>query len=104
MTPHAVYDTNVIVSAILKPGSLPASLVALAMQGAVKLFLTREILEEYEEVLKRPAFGFDAGVVDTFRRNSTWLLMVEKCRRFPGMRCQRSWGFPGSSTVKSNCA
>jgi predicted nucleic acid-binding protein len=50
MTLTGVYDTNVIVSAILKPGSIPASLVALAMEGAVKLFLTPEILEEYREV------------------------------------------------------
>jgi hypothetical protein len=34
-----IHDTNVIVSAILKPGSIPASLVALAMEGAVRLFL-----------------------------------------------------------------
>jgi putative PIN family toxin of toxin-antitoxin system len=66
MTPHGVYDTNVIVSAILKPGSIPASLVALAMQGAVRLFVTHEILEEYREVLKRPTFGFDPGAVETF--------------------------------------
>ncbi len=66
MKPHAVYDANVIVSAILKPGSIPASLVALAMQGGVQLFLTREILAEYWEVLKRPAFGFEAAAVETF--------------------------------------
>lgn len=59
MTPHVVYDTNVIVSAILKPGSIPASLVALAMEGSVRLFLTHEILEEYKDVLKRPTFGFN---------------------------------------------
>jgi uncharacterized protein len=66
MTPTGVYDTNVIVSAILKPGSIPASLVALAMEGAVRLFLTQEILEEYREVLKRPKFGFDSSAVDAF--------------------------------------
>jgi putative PIN family toxin of toxin-antitoxin system len=66
MTPHVVYDTNVIVSAILKPGRLPASLVALAMEGSVRLFLSPEILEEYREVLKRPRFGFNASDVDTF--------------------------------------
>jgi putative PIN family toxin of toxin-antitoxin system len=66
MTPTGVYDTNVIVSAILKPGSIPASLVALAMEGAVRLFLTQEILEEYREVLKRPKFGFDPSAVDAF--------------------------------------
>ena len=66
MTPQGVYDTNVIVSALLKPGSIPASLVALAMEGSVRLFLTPEILEEYREVLKRPRFGFDPGAVEAF--------------------------------------
>jgi putative PIN family toxin of toxin-antitoxin system len=66
MTPTGVYDTNVIVSAILKPGSIPASLVALAMEGSVRLILSPEILEEYREVLKRPRFGFDPSAVDTF--------------------------------------
>jgi uncharacterized protein len=66
MTPTGVYDTNVIVSAILKPGSIPASLVALAMRGVVRLFLSPAILEEYREVLKRPKFGFDPSAVDIF--------------------------------------
>ena len=58
MTLTGVYDTNVIVSAILKPGSIPASLVALAMEGSVRLFLTPAVLEEYREVLRRPKFAF----------------------------------------------
>jgi uncharacterized protein len=66
MTPTGVYDTNVIVSAILKPGSIPASLVGLAMEGSVRLILTPAILEEYREVLKRPKFGFDPSSVETF--------------------------------------
>ena len=66
MTLTGVYDTNVIVSAILKPGSIPASLVGLALEGSVKLFLTPEILKEYREVLKRPKFAFDPSSVDTF--------------------------------------
>jgi putative PIN family toxin of toxin-antitoxin system len=66
MTLTGVYDTNVIVSAILKPGSIPASLVALAMEGSVKLILTPPILEEYREVLKRPKFAFDPSAVDAF--------------------------------------
>jgi predicted nucleic acid-binding protein len=44
MTPTGVYDTNVIVSAILKPSSIPASLVALAMEGSVRLILSPAIL------------------------------------------------------------
>jgi putative PIN family toxin of toxin-antitoxin system len=36
------------------------------MEGAVRPFLTQEILEEYREVLKRPKFGFDSSTVDSF--------------------------------------
>jgi putative PIN family toxin of toxin-antitoxin system len=66
MTLRVVYDTNVIVSAVLKPGSIPASLVALAMEGSVTLFLTEEILQEYKDVLKRPVFGFHPSAVNAF--------------------------------------
>jgi putative PIN family toxin of toxin-antitoxin system len=66
MSPHAVYDTNVIVSAVLKPGSIPASLVALTMHGSVRIFLSPEILAEYKDVLKRPKFGFNPDTVNTF--------------------------------------
>jgi putative PIN family toxin of toxin-antitoxin system len=69
MTPKVVYDTNVVVSATLKPGSIPASLVALAMARQVRLFLSGAILEEYTEVFKRPEFGLDAGAVDRFLRD-----------------------------------
>jgi len=40
-----VYDTNVVVSAALKSGSLPAVLVALAMARRVRLVLSRAILK-----------------------------------------------------------
>ena len=66
MKPQAVYDTNVIVSAILKPGSILASLVSLALQGTVQLFLSPALLAEYTEVLKRPVFGFHVKAVNTF--------------------------------------
>lgn len=69
MTPKVVYDTNVVVSAALKPGSLPASLVALAIQKQVRLFLSPAIVEEYTEVLKRPKFHLASKTVDTFLRD-----------------------------------
>lgn len=69
MTLRVVYDTNVIVSAALKPGSLPASLVSLAMAKAVRLFLSPAILEEYAAVLKRPRFRLDPKAVETFLRD-----------------------------------
>jgi uncharacterized protein len=66
MKPQAVYDTNVIVSAILKPGSIPASLVSLAMTGEVQLFLSPALLTEYTEVVKRPMFQFSPKSVNRF--------------------------------------
>ena len=69
MTPRVVYDTNVVVSAALKAGSIPASLVALALGQRVTLCLSPIILEEYEAVLKRPKFGFDAHTVDMLLRD-----------------------------------
>jgi uncharacterized protein len=82
MRPHAVYDTNVIVSAVLKPGSIPASLVALAMNGSVRLFLSPEILAEYREVLKRPRFGFKPDTVATFLRDlERAVVMVSPAKR-----------------------
>lgn len=66
---RVVYDTNVIVSAALKPGSLPASLVAFAMAREVRLFLSPEILGEYDSVLKRPKFRLDPKAVESFLRD-----------------------------------
>lgn len=64
-----VYDTNVIVSAALKPGSLPDSLVSLATGRQVRLFVSPEIFAEYREVLSRPKFDLDRKTLATFLRN-----------------------------------
>jgi putative PIN family toxin of toxin-antitoxin system len=49
-----VYDTNVIVSAALKEGSLPALLVSLGLEDKVRFFVSPAIIREYEKVLERP--------------------------------------------------
>lgn len=64
----AVYDTNVIVSALLSSEGIPAILVDLAMQQEIRLFLSEEILQEYEGVLVRPKFGFSKKSVKRFIR------------------------------------
>lgn len=51
-----VLDTNVLVSALLKQGSPPAIILSLVLNKKVKLFTSREVFEEYEEVLARPKF------------------------------------------------
>lgn len=60
-----VYDTNVVVSAALTPGSIPASLVDLALGKQVRLFYSLPVFEEYQEVLARPKFGLPSQVVST---------------------------------------
>lgn len=64
----AVYDTNVIVSALLTSEGIPAVLLDLAMQHEITLFLSEEILQEYEGVLLRPKFGFSEKLVRRFTR------------------------------------
>ena len=66
-----VYDTNVIVSAVLKADSIPASLVTLALQRRVKLCVSQELLDEYKEVLNRPKFGLSAPAVAAFLQGIT---------------------------------
>lgn len=64
----AVYDTNVIVSALLSSEGIPAILVDLAIQQEIRLFQSEEVLQEYEGVLVRPKFGFSKKSVKRFIR------------------------------------
>lgn len=57
---YAVYDTNVLISALLtkQPDSATAKVVdAIASQRVIPLY-NQEILDEYDEVLHRPKFKF----------------------------------------------
>jgi len=66
---RAVYDTNVIVSGLLRPEGVPAFFLDLATQGHIRLFLSEDILKEYEEVLMRPKFGFSQRLVKRLLQN-----------------------------------
>ena len=63
---YAVLDTNVIVSALLKSGSVPDKIAAEALYGDIIPVLNDEILAEYEDVLRRPRFKFDERAVRVF--------------------------------------
>lgn len=62
---RVVLDTNVLISASLKPGGLEAAVVAAALRGDVEAWVTDPVWAEYEEVLARPKF---AGVREASRR------------------------------------
>ena len=56
---YAVIDTNVLVSALLKNGSLPSLVIAESLKGDIIPVVNEEILAEYKDVLSRPKFRFD---------------------------------------------
>ena len=59
MNYYAVIDTNVLVSALLRPKSIPGIVLKEALGGRVIPLLNSEILDEYGEDLSRRKFSFD---------------------------------------------
>jgi len=66
MTCFAVLDTNVLVSALLKNGSVPWQVAEEALRGDIIPVVNDEILAEYESVLNRPKFNFEKSTINIF--------------------------------------
>ena len=56
-----VLDTNIIVSAALKPNSLQRTTLNLALTSPARLYVSTTILAEYRVVLSRPEFNIRKG-------------------------------------------
>jgi len=65
-----ILDTNVIVSALIKPGAPSQILTELVFTRKVTLYLSTIIFKEYIQVLNRPKFNTIPG----FLRNSEIVL------------------------------
>jgi uncharacterized protein len=68
---RVVLDTNVLISGLAYPGSIPGRIVSAWRQGALKVVLSRYILDEMARVLPRlPRLSLSAEevreLVDTF--------------------------------------
>ncbi|MCD7771052.1 MAG: putative toxin-antitoxin system toxin component, PIN family [Oscillospiraceae bacterium] len=61
---YAVIDTNVLVSALLKWNSVPGSILQLVIDGDIVPIVNEEILEEYKDVLFRPKFKLNNGIIE----------------------------------------
>lgn len=62
---RVVLDTNVVVSALLKPGTNPSSILQLCLADpGFQLAVSEPLRREYAEVLLRPRFGFAPALVD----------------------------------------
>jgi len=57
-----VLDTNIVISAALKPESLQRTVFLLAISRPARLHVSIPILEEYSEVLARPELGIRKGI------------------------------------------
>ena len=57
-----VIDTNVLISAALKPDSLQRTTFLLAITKPSRLYVSSPILEEYGEVLSRPELSIRKGL------------------------------------------
>jgi uncharacterized protein len=56
-----VIDTNIAISAALKPDGLQRTVLILALTKPAALYVTEPILAEYRGVLQRPRFGIPKG-------------------------------------------
>jgi putative PIN family toxin of toxin-antitoxin system len=68
---NVVIDANVVVSAALKPNSIPEKVIRLARTRGT-ICLSERILEEFRLVLSRPKFS---AAVSTLRRDEILLLL-----------------------------
>jgi len=57
-----VVDTNIVVSAALKPEGLPRTVLLLAITKPARLYVSEAILAEYREVLARPKLKIRRGL------------------------------------------
>lgn len=57
-----VIDTNIVVSAALKPDGLQRTIVLLAIANPVRWYVSADILGEYRETLSRPELRIRRGL------------------------------------------
>ena len=83
---RAVIDTNILVSALLQPESLPAAVFMLALSGQVELCVSDAIFAEYDDVIRRPRLkqppDVIKGTLHSIRKVGHWVrptVRVEEC-------------------------
>ena len=77
MNYYAVIDTNVIVSAMLNPDSIPGMILKYALAGIIIPLINNEILNEYCDVINRDKFDFNKNdindVLSSIKQNAITL-------------------------------
>jgi putative PIN family toxin of toxin-antitoxin system len=79
-----VIDTNVLISAAIKPAGLQRTVLLLALTKPARLYVSRPILEEYSEVLARPELKIRKGL----RQQLLQLIKNHSCSVAPTRRLE----------------
>ena len=58
-----VLDTNVLVSALINPMGVPATILSLLLNGKLAVLYDSRILQEYRQVLSRQKFHFELSLI-----------------------------------------
>lgn len=58
-----VLDTNILVSALINPRGVPATILSLLLNGKLTVLYDNRILEEYRDVLSRQKFHFKKNLI-----------------------------------------
>ncbi len=58
-----VLDTNILVSALINPEGVPATILSLLLNGKLTILYDNRILKEYAEVLSRRKFPFKESLI-----------------------------------------
>jgi predicted nucleic acid-binding protein len=82
-----VIDTNVVVSAALKPKGLERTALVFGLTPPARLFVSQDILAEYAEVLSRPELRIPANeqesLLQLIRSRSQLVAPQRKLARLP---------------------
>jgi putative PIN family toxin of toxin-antitoxin system len=72
-----VLDTDVIVSALMNSNGIPGRILALVLNGKIKILYDNRIIFEYIDVLSRKNFGFSEEIIhdmiDYFRNDGEYI-------------------------------
>jgi uncharacterized protein len=95
---RVVIDTNILVSALLQPESVPAAVFMPALSGEVQLCVSEAVFAEYDEVIRRPHLkrGPDVieGALQSIRRLGHWSSRLFELRNAPTPTITSFWNVP----------
>lgn len=84
---RAVLDTNVLVSALLKPASTPRNVLRMGLAGTFQIVVSPAVFNEYQFVLPRPELKLApkevADALEQLRTHAHWVEPTDRITSSP---------------------